>query len=148
MNRLATAQALFEQNFNCAQSIFSAFANQIAIDPQIALKIATPFGAGMGRRGETCGAVTGALMVIGSFYGNTEASDQDGKEKAYQLARSFCEQFQSRNRSLVCRQLIGYDISKEKELNLARSQRIFADLCPGLVKDAAEILEELLSSNQ
>lgn len=144
MNRSEVALGMFEQDFNCAQSIFSAFANQTILDPQVALKIAAPFGAGFGRLGETCGAVTGALMVIGSYFGYSNAQDQFGKETVYTLARSFCEKFQARNHSILCRKLIGYDLRKENELILARSQGVFAALCPNLVKDAAEILEELL----
>lgn len=91
----------------------------------------------MGRMGETCGAVTGAFMVVGLKYGETKAEDNQTREKTYSLIREFVAEFESRNGSVICRELIGGDISTPEGIKIAGNVR------PKLVRDAAEIIERL-----
>ena len=139
------ACARFEEGFSCSQAVFSAYAEQFGLDRETALKIAGGFGGGMGRMAQTCGAVTGAFMVIGLKYGAIDAEDKETKEKAYALVREFSDRFKSRHGSIVCQDLLGCDISKPEGERVAREQKLFKTICPKLVKDAAEILEEMLS---
>ena len=118
------------------------------MDSEVALRIATPFGGGMVNSGETCGAMTGALMVIGLATGNVAASDKDSKEKAYQLAEKFMASFKSHNGSIVCRELLGCDVSIPEDLQAAGDQGLFRTRCSSYVKDAAQILENLLDIGQ
>jgi C_GCAxxG_C_C family probable redox protein len=141
------ARSLFDNEFNCAQSVFAAFAESANLDPHLATKIAAPFGAGIGRMGNTCGAVSGALMAIGLHFGNDDSQDTEAKEKAYLLARTFYERFTHENGSTLCRELIGYDVSQPEELDHAREAGVFSTRCPLLVEDAASILMELLEEN-
>ena len=80
-----------------------------------------PFGGGIGHMGETCGAVTGVIMVIGLKYGKTRAEDEQIEEKAYSLIQEFVEKFNSRNGSIICRELLGYDISTPEGMKLAKA---------------------------
>ena len=98
----------------------------------------------MGRMAETCGAVTGAFMVIGLKYGKTRVEDEQTKEKAYSLVKEFVDKFKSRNGSIICRELIGCDISTPKGMALAKEKKLIATLCPKFVQDAAEIIEQIL----
>ena len=98
----------------------------------------------MGHLGRTCGAVTSAFMVIGLEYGKTRAEDNETRDKAYGLVKEFADRFQSRNGSTVCKELLGYDISVPEEYELAKEKGGFATLCPKLVRDAAEIVEQML----
>jgi C_GCAxxG_C_C family probable redox protein len=100
----------------------------------------------MARMGRTCGAVTGALMVIGLRYGRTEAEDDETKERCYHLAREFVEQFRARNGSITCEELLGHDIGIAEERERAREKGLFDTLCPGLVRDAAEIVESIIAA--
>ncbi len=139
------AIACFDEGFSCSQAVFSVFAPQLGLDRVTALKVAGPFGRGMGRMGETCGAVTGALMAIGLKYGQTVGEDKAAKEKSYELARQFAERFNARNRGcLTCRELLGADISTPEGLQKLREKQAFTTMCPKFVRDAAEIVEELL----
>ena len=79
---IQTANDRFAQGFSCSQSIFSAFVLQLGLSTETALKLSSPFGAGMARQGQVCGALTGALMVLGLQQGNV---DPEGKEKTYQI---------------------------------------------------------------
>jgi C_GCAxxG_C_C family probable redox protein len=139
------AVACFDEGFNCSQAVFSAFAPQLGLDRVVALKVAGPFGGGIGRMGETCGAVTGALMVIGLKYGQTTSEDKAAKEKSYELVRQFAERFKARNRGcLACRELLGADIGTPEGMQKIREKQAFTTMCPKFVRDAAEIVEELL----
>jgi C_GCAxxG_C_C family probable redox protein len=144
MNRIEQAVACYKEGFSCAPAVFSAYASEFGLDIETALKIATGFGGGMGRMGETCGAVTGAFMVIGLKYGKIKAEDNQAKEKTYELVREFAKRFKARNGTILCRELLGYDLSTPEGMKLAREKGVTATLCPKLVQSAAEILEEML----
>jgi C_GCAxxG_C_C family probable redox protein len=144
MSRVDRAVSSFRGGLNCSQAVFSTFAADFGIDREIALKLAAAFGGGMGRTAGTCGAVTGALMILSLQHGPTEARDQEGREKVYSLVRDFVQRFASRNQTITCRELINCDISTPEGLATAREQNVFGDVCPKFVQDAAEILEEML----
>jgi C_GCAxxG_C_C family probable redox protein len=138
------AVVCFNNSFNCSQAVFSTYCESLGLDPTIALKIACAFGAGMGYTGETCGAVTGALMLIGLKYGKTRPEDNQAKEKTYALAQEFVKRFRAIHGSVKCKELLPYDISIPEELNKARAEGLFTTVCPKLVQSAAEIIEEIL----
>ena len=99
----------------------------------------------MARTGETCGAVTGALMVIGLNHAKTRKGDDDSRERSYALAQEFMDTFRERNGSLLCRGLLGVDVSTPEGMKMVREKDLFRTVCPKLVKDAGEILEATLS---
>lgn len=125
--------------------MLSAYAPELGLAEETALKIAAGFGGGMGRMAETCGAVSGALMVLGLKYGAT-SHDPEAKERVYQQVRELAQRFTVRNGSLVCRDLLGNDISTPEGLQRARDEGLFTSVCPKFVQDAAEILEEMLGT--
>jgi len=138
-SQIATAR--FNENYNCAQSVFAAFAGQLGMDERILLKIASPFGGGVARRGNICGAVTGALMVLGLAMG---ADTPGGKEEAYQLGQDFLQRFEARHGTILCRELLEVDIGTEEGLRQAREKGLTTTLCPRFVSDAAEIVQAML----
>jgi len=144
MNSVECAVARFAQGSNCAQAVLWAYAPQFDLEPEIAMRIAAPFGGGMARMGGTCGAVTGAFMVIGLQLGNTTAEDQESKERTYQLVREFVRLFQARHGSILCRELLACDLSTPEGLQWAREQGLFTTRCRGFGRDSAEIISELL----
>ena len=136
------ALACFRQNFNCAQSVLVAFAPQLGLDESQALKIASPFGGGVARRGQVCGAVTGGLMALGLAQG---ADTPAGKEDAYRLGQEFLQRFESRHATILCRELLGCDISTPAGRQQAGERGVFTSLCPLFVGHAAEIVQAMLS---
>ena len=114
-------------------------------DPSLdlAFKIASSLGGGLARSGNTCGAVTGALMVIGLKYRNLDYEDQENRELTYEIGRKFIEQFKKVHGTIKCKELLGYDISTLEGREKAKLDNLFDELCPKLVKDASEILETI-----
>ncbi|MHA1254980.1 MAG: C-GCAxxG-C-C family protein [Promethearchaeota archaeon] len=144
MTNVEDSLSLFKNGFRCSQAILSTYGLQFGLDQELALKLASPFGGGMGSLGNTCGAVTGAIMVIGLKYGNSKVGEIKKKEKANQITKDFVEKFKSRNGSVMCRELLDCDISTPEGRNKAIEEKLFIEICPNLVRDSAEILEELL----
>ena len=142
MSDVEKAAGGFSQGLNCAQSIVSTYGPQFGLDRDLAIKLASGFGGGIGHQGESCGAVTGALMVIGLKHGG--ALDDDSRDKTYGLVERFLEKFKARHGSIMCRELLGCDISTPQGLQAARDKGLFEKRCPDYVRASAEILEELL----
>ena len=144
-SKVQQAVEKFEKGFNCSQAILSTYCEQYGLDEKAALKIATGFGGGMHIDG-TCGAVTGAFMVLGLKYGNTE-EDKQAKENTYIKVIQYAKKFSARNGTVKCHDLLDCDITAREGLEIARQKGVFSSICPGLVKDAAEILEEMLAED-
>jgi C_GCAxxG_C_C family probable redox protein len=144
MKRSDRAVALFKEGFSCSQAVLSVFAEEYGLSQEQALKISGAFGSGMGRMGHTCGAVTGAFMVIGLKYGRTKADDRASKEKTYALVLEFVERFKRRQKTVMCRGLTGCDLLKPEGRRAYSEKRLQETLCSVLVRDAVEILEEIL----
>jgi len=142
------ALALFSQNYNCAQSVLAACGGPLGLPRETALRVAGPFGAGIGRMGGTCGAVSGAFMAIGLKYARTGPDEDAAKEKGYALAREFAARFTQRHKSTICRELLGCDLSTPEGMRCAKEQKLFTTLCPALVRDAVEIVDDLLAQPQ
>ncbi len=138
------ASARFAERYSCSQSVLLAYASRLGIEPGMAARIAAPFGSGMARMGWTCGAVTGALMVIGLRCGHDAAGDTEANERTHAVAREFISLFDARNGSATCRELLGHDVSTPEGLESARAEGLFQSLCPKLVRDAAEIVGTVL----
>jgi C_GCAxxG_C_C family probable redox protein len=146
MNKTELAVTRFEEGFSCSQAVFSPYAEEMGLDKNTALKIAGTFGGGMGRIGQTCGAVTGAIMALGLKYGATEATDKETKDQAYARVQAFAQRFATRNGDdLSCKALLGCDISTPEGQKMAAELGLYKSVCPKLVHDAAEIVEELLT---
>jgi C_GCAxxG_C_C family probable redox protein len=144
-DRVEQAIACFQEGFSCSQAVLSTFAPRLGLGRDLALKVSGAFGAGMGRMGETCGAVTGAFMVIGLLHGRTKAEDQETKEKAYALVAELADQFRQRNGSLACRELLGCDLGTPEGRQNAHDHGLSATRCVKFVRDAAEIVERMLA---
>jgi C_GCAxxG_C_C family probable redox protein len=142
MSRSDKAEKLFKDGFNCSQAVFSVFAGEMGIQVETAMKIACAFGGGM-RLGNTCGAVTGALMAIGLKYGKSRSDENEARDKTYVLTKQFQDRFNQAKGSVMCRDLLGYDLSTPEGYEKAKENQAFLKICPGLVKDAVAILEEI-----
>jgi C_GCAxxG_C_C family probable redox protein len=132
------------QGMNCAQAIASTYGPRYGLDRGQALRVALAFGGGMGRMGATCGAVTGAFMVLGLKYGAGSEPGREKKEKTYAAVKRFSGEFKARNGSLLCRDLIGLDLNTPDGAKKAHETDAIRSKCPRYVKDAAEILREIL----
>ena len=112
MNAETRALEYFHQGFNCAQSVFAAFATQVGLNTEAALRFSSAFGAGLGRMRGTCGAFSGLCMVAGFCQGNLTGQPED-KERIFTLTRSLADDFKAEFGTLTCRELLHLDEEME-----------------------------------
>jgi len=144
MSSETKAVDIFQEGFNCSQAVLTNYAPALGLERETALKLASAFGGGMAQMGETCGAVTGAFMVIGLRYGRFTADDLAAKEKTYALVKEFVTRFSAKHGSIMCRDILGYDLSTEEGRALVKEKELTRTLCPEFVQDAVNILDEIL----
>ncbi len=144
MTKSEKALELFANGFNCSQAVLTAFAPDFGLDEKLALMLGTQFGGGA-RNGELCGAVSGALMVLGLKYGHSDASDVQQKSRAYAIAVDYTKRFKEINGSIVCRDLLGYELTKPEENACIKEKNLFAEVCPKMIESAVEVLEVILA---
>ncbi len=148
MGRVEDAVETFKKTFSCSQAVFSAFSPGLGVDRETALRVAGAFGGGMARMGEVCGAVTGALMVIGLKYGKVKAEDEEAKEKTYRLTQEFARKFRAKHGALRCPDLIGCDLATPEGAAAFKEKNLIETVCVGLVRDGAAMLEEVLRESE
>jgi C_GCAxxG_C_C family probable redox protein len=144
MDKTEIGNKSFTGGFNCSQSVLTAFSDSYGLDRKTALRLSCGFGAGFGREQEICGAVSGAVMVIGLKYGQQEAEDSDSKEKTYSAVSEFLKSFKGIHRSLKCSELTGCDLKTESGKNSFRDDKLKEKVCAKCISDAIGILETML----
>ncbi len=144
-NRSETAAAMVAGNWNCAQSVLGVFCDDLGLNGATAMKLASGFGAGMAKKQEVCGAVTGAIMVIGLKHGQARENDKAAKEEAYRLSREMMDRFQARFGSCLCRELLpGIDLATAAGHERYKAEGWSEKVCRPCVRFAVDILEEIL----
>lgn len=124
----------------------ATFGQELGLNREHALRVAGAFGGGMARMGETCGVVTGSMMALGLKHGKTMATDDDAKETTYRLVLEFVEKFKARHGSIICKKLLDYDMSTPEGLQEFKNRNLIETHCAHFVRDAAEILENILTT--
>lgn len=139
------AMSYFKEGYNCSQSVFLAFCDKYDMDFELALKISSSFGAGMGRLREVCGAVTGMFMVAGIIYGFTDPKNQVTKTEHYKRIQYLAKEFEDKNHSIICRELLGLGTGKDNPTPEIRTAEYYKKRpCVNMVGIAAEIMEKYI----
>jgi C_GCAxxG_C_C family probable redox protein len=141
---ISDARELFDSGFNCAQSVLAVYGPRFGVGTPELLRLSTPFGSGIAGTGGMCGAVTGALMVLGLAYGRDDIAREDAKLITNEKCSVFLQRFSGERGSVVCRELLGHDISDPAVREMVRERGLFRTQCPVFVESAAALLEELL----
>ena len=141
------AVAFYKQGYTCTQSILASFAKRYDLPQTLAFRIGEPFGAGTSCTNDMCGSVTGALMVLGLQYGSIHSNDEIARSFTYQRVHELIQRFIEIHGSIQCSDLLGYNLSDPKQLQTVWEKGLFIQLCPNLVRDAAQILVEMLETS-
>lgn len=149
MNHEERAKELFNQGFNCAQSVFCAFTDEMKMDMQTALRLSSSFGGGMGKLREVCGAVSGMFMVAGILFGYEDPTDDALKAEHYERIQELAGEFKEENRTIICRELLGLTEEKSSPVPQKRTKEYYETRpCVDLVGDAARIMEEYIQKKK
>ena len=145
MKHSEKALELFVKGYNCSQAVFAAFCDVTGMTEEEALKLSSPFGAGMGRMREVCGAVSGMLMVAGILWGFSD-TDPKSKKEHYELIQQMAKKFKEKNHnSVICRELLANIKTDTSPTPDTRSEQYYkVRPCAKFVTDAADILDEMI----
>ena len=132
----------FNEGYNCAQSVFAAFHEEMGLDEKTAFKMSSAFGGGMGGLREVCGAVTGMFMVLSNLYGYDDAKELDKKKVLYSRVQALAEEFKKDYGTIICRELLASHKAKEFEPKGGH-----AGICFEYVKNAARLTSEFIEQN-
>ncbi len=91
--RIEYAVNLHRNGFNCSQAVFVAFSDLYGIERELALRLSAPFGGGIGRMRETCGAACAMFMLAGLENGPTVPKDLKGRAENYDLVQELAAEF-------------------------------------------------------
>lgn len=149
MGHVALAEELFFKGYNCAQAVFVAFCDEMNMDEETAKKLASSFGAGMGKLREVCGAVTGAFAVAGVLWGYSDVSDAKAKSEHYALIKRIAEEFKAEHETYICDKLIKDIANKDsKEPHPRNAEYYKVRPCMRFVSTAAAILDKIIAEKK
>ncbi|GBF33869.1 hypothetical protein DCCM_2980 [Desulfocucumis palustris] len=143
MNDSIDAAMMMKDSYLCSQAVFATLGEQCGIERNQALKLSTGFGAGIARRGDICGAVSGAIMAIGLKHGNYEVHDVDARDKVFFLAQKLIEGIKARHGCHTCRGLTGIDFTKPEGLKLFEEKGIGEKICIKVIMDCVDTVKEI-----
>ena len=148
LDRVQKAKDNFLKGYNCAQSVFLAYADLVGMTEEEAAKLSSPFGAGFGRMREVCGTVSAMTLLLGFLEGNADPNDQEGKTRIYARERELAELFLREQKSIVCRDLLGLEKGEEEPpAPSVRTMEYYESRpCLNCVETAARIIEQELLS--
>jgi C_GCAxxG_C_C family probable redox protein len=134
----------FRAGMNCAQAVLTAFSDHLNFDYDSALAISSGFGGGMGRLQETCGAATGAFMVLGIYNSEKFTDNTEQKDHTYAMIQEFNKRFTAIHKTSNCRMLLGIDLKMEKGRQAMKDQDLSEKVCARCVLDSITILRDLM----
>lgn len=149
-SRADRAEALFKQGYNCAQAVVLAFSDLTGLDEDQAAVLSMPFGAGLSRLREVCGAVSGMSMVLGLLYAPKDPNDHAAKAAHYALTQQAALAFQEKNGAYICRTLLSLgtegkdDPTPEKRTESYYKKRP----CSEYVRDCAQIVQDIINQRE
>ena len=145
MTRREMAMANFKKGYNCAQSVVLAFQDLLPAEEAMLSKMASSFGAGMGRLREVCGSVSGMFMAAGLLYGYDGPETGEKKAEHYARIQELAHRFEEKHGSIVCRELLGLNVKHDDPHPEERTKEYYRKRpCEEIIGDAAEILEKLI----
>ena len=138
MKKREEAKEKFSCGFNCSQAVLSVFGEELGLDKETALNMSAGFGGGI-TKGQVCGAVSGAVMALGLKYGHSI----EDKTKTNEMVNKFLEEFEKKNGSIVCKELLGYDLTKKEDFDKIIEEKLFESKCPLFIENAVDLLEDI-----
>lgn len=144
MEKHEKALERFENGFNCSQSMFSVFAEELEMDLKEALRVSTAFGGGIVGTGCTCGIITGGLMALGLKHGKDNPSDDEAKANTYELGKTFIKRIQELHGNETCNGLLGCDITTNEGKTYKDENNLKEKVCKKVLADAVKLLEAMI----
>jgi C_GCAxxG_C_C family probable redox protein len=144
MDNIENAVDLFSSGLLCSQAVLTVFGERYGLGSDQAKRLGRTLGGGMARTGRTCGAVTGAALILGLAKGDED--EGEARKITYSSVQELFRRFEAMHGTTDCKSLLGTDLDTAEGLKKAQNEQLFTKLCPGFVRDTSAILEKLLST--
>jgi len=144
MTNVEKSSGLFDKGYNCAQSIMGSYGARFFKSEEHAIRLASAFNAGILYGGNICGAVSGSLMSIGLIWGENISDNDTAKEIIHHISREFVAGFMNEYGTISCSKLLGFNPGTPEGIDAARQAGVFNTICPGAVRKASMLIDELL----
>lgn len=147
-NHAEIARDHFLNGYNCAQAVACAFCEEMHLDEAAVARMVSSFGGGMGKLREVCGAVSGALFVLGVLRGYDDPKADQEKSAHYARVQDFAARFKAEHETILCRELLAnVELKKENthEPEARTPEYYITRPCARFVETAARIAEEMLA---
>ncbi len=144
MNNVEKTVDLFSGGLNCSQAVLTVFGEQYGLGAEMAANLGRPLGGGIGHLAKTCGAVTAAVLVLG--LAKDHQDEGEARKASHSCVQALFRRFEALHGTTECKHLLGTDMSTEEGLKKVQEEKLVRKVCPPFVKDAASILEELLTT--
>ena len=139
---------LFAGGLNCAQSVFVAFTDVTGMDKDLAMRLSSSFGAGMGRMREVCGACSAMFMIAGILYGTGESFSHEDKTEHYKRIQQLAAEFKAEHDTIICRELLNeLSVTSTPEPEKRTEKYYKVRPCVKFVRTAAGLLDRYISEN-
>jgi len=146
MSHVEKASKMFYDGYNCAQAVAVAFCDVTGLDEKTTAKMISPFGGGMGRLREVCGAVSGMLFVLGCLYGYDESTNDEAKKETYTQVQELAKAFQEQNGSYICREILKNPPTDPNPF--PRTEEYYATRpCVRMVATAAKLMDDFIAEH-
>ena len=146
MDHGTKAEALFKEGYNCAQAVLGAYAEELGLPIETAMKLSSSFGGGMGRIREVCGAVSGMFFVLGHLYGYDTPGDDELKKQLYSQVQELAAQFREQCGSIICREIL--DNPPTDPTPSPRTAEYYAKRpCALMVKTAGDLMDAFIKNH-
>ncbi|WP_303837107.1 C-GCAxxG-C-C family protein [Ruminococcus flavefaciens] len=148
MDHADKACELFAGGLNCAQSVFAAFSDVTGMDRELALRLSSSFGGGMGRLREVCGTCSAMFMIAGILYGTGDSFTHEDKTEHYKRIQELAARFKEKHETIICRELLKeLSVTSTPEPEKRTEQYYKVRPCVRFVRTAAEILDSYIAEN-
>ena len=148
MDHADKACELFAGGLNCAQSVFAAFSDVTDMDRELALRLSSSFGGGMGRLREVCGTCSAMFMIAGILYGTGDSFTHEDKTEHYKRIQELAARFKEKHETIICRELLKeLSVTSTPEPEKRTEQYYKVRPCVRFVRTAAEILDSYIAEN-
>lgn len=134
----------FQSGLNCAQSVVTAFSDELGFDNNLAVSLSCGFGGGMGRLQETCGAVTGGFMVLGIYNSHKFTDNTERKFHTYSMVQQLSHEFKKLHGATDCRTLLNCDLRTEEGQRIHKEENQSKVICEKCIADTVKLIEKMI----
>lgn len=131
-----------DEGFLCVEAVFRTLADMHGTDSDLIPKVASGLAAGVARTSHICGALTGAILGLGLWFGRNEPVEEN--RKPYWYSRRFICSWLELYPETNCTSLLGVDLNDPDGIATFEANNMWDKKCKEYIRDAVGLAYDLL----